>query len=91
MMPVSLRQHTRLRGETICRISTICRRSIILSFARVCRVGVCFGFVGSALLLAVGTCVVVSFEAMPGLCCYVTHAYVASMHGDIRPICPLGA
>ena len=41
---------------------------IILSFARVCRVGVCFGFVRSALLLAVGTCVVLSFEAMPGLC-----------------------
>ena len=48
---------------------TICR--IILSFARVCRVGVWFGFVGSALLLAVGTCVVLSFEAMPGLCCFL--------------------
>ena len=32
---------------------TMCR--IILSVARVCRVGVWFGFVGSALLLAVGT------------------------------------
>ena len=44
---------------------TICR--IILSLAQVCRIGVWFGFVGSALLLAVGTCVILSFEAMPGL------------------------
>ena len=31
---------------------------------------------GSALLLAVGTCVVLPFEAMPGLCCFlrVTHS-----------------
>ena len=43
---------------------------IILSFARVCRIGVWFGFVRSALLLAVGTCIVLSFEAMPGLCCF---------------------
>ena len=40
-----------------------------MSFARVCRLGVWFGFVRSALLLAVGTCTVLSFEAMPGLCC----------------------
>ena len=49
---------------------------IILSSARVCRIGEWFGFVRSALLLAVvGTCVVLSFEAMPGLCCLlrVTH------------------
>ena len=36
-----------------------------------CRDGVWFGFVRSALLLADGTCVVLSFEAMPGLCCFV--------------------
>ena len=39
--------------------------------SRVCRVGFWFGFVGSALLLAVGTCVVLLFEAMPGLCCFL--------------------
>ena len=48
---------------------TICR--IILSFARVCRVGVWFDFGETALLLAVGTCIVLSFEAMPGLCCFL--------------------
>ena len=53
---------------------TICR--ILLSFARVCRVGAWFGFVGSALLLAVGTCVGLSFEAMPGLCCFLRVTYV---------------
>ena len=35
------------------------------------RVGVWFGFVGSALLLAVGTCVILSFEAMPGFFCFL--------------------
>ena len=38
---------------------------------RVCRVGVWFGFIRSALLLAVGTCIVLSFEAMLGLCCFL--------------------
>ena len=38
---------------------------------RVCRVGVWFGFVRSALLLAVDTCVVLSFEALPGLSCFL--------------------
>ena len=38
-----------------------------MSFARVCRVGVWFGFVLSALLLAVVACIVMSFGAMPGL------------------------
>ena len=54
-------------GVAICRI--------IVSFARLCRVGVWFGFVRSALLLAVVACIVLSFEAMPGLCCFlrVTH------------------
>ena len=47
----------------------ICR--IVFLFARVCRVGVWFSFVRSALLLAVGTCIVLSFEAMPGLCCFL--------------------
>ena len=28
-------------------------------------------FIKSALLLAVGTCAVLSFEAMPGLCCFL--------------------
>ena len=36
-----------------------------------CRVGVWFGFVRFALVLAVGTCIVLSFEAMPGLCCFL--------------------
>ena len=40
---------------------------IILSFARVCLVGVGFGFVRSALLLVVGMCAVLSFKALPGL------------------------
>ena len=31
-----------------------------------CRLGVWFGFVGAALLPAVGTCVVLVFGAMPG-------------------------
>ena len=54
----------------------------ILSFARVCRVGVWFGFVRSALLLAFGTCVVLSFEAMSGLCCFrrVTLARIHCMN-----------
>ena len=43
---------------------------MILSFARGCRVGVWFGFVRSAPLFAVGTCIVLSFEVMPGLCCF---------------------
>ena len=53
-------------GVTICMV--------ILSFVRVCRytcIGVWFGFVGSALLLEVGTCVVLSFEAMLDLCCFL--------------------
>ena len=43
---------------------TVCRSS--LPFARECRLGVWFGFVGAALLPAVGTCVVLAFGAMPG-------------------------
>ena len=31
---------------------------------------VCFGFVGAALLPAVGTCVVLAFGATPGRCCF---------------------
>ena len=42
-----------------------------LPFARVCRVGVWFGFVGAALLPAVGTFVVLAFGAMPGRCCFL--------------------
>ena len=34
-------------------------------------VGVRFGFVRSALLHAVGACDVLSFEAVPGLCCFL--------------------
>ena len=41
-----------------------CRGS--LPFAQECRLGVWFGFVGAALLPAVGTCVVLVFGAMPG-------------------------
>ena len=44
---------------------------IIVSFARLYRVGVWFGFVRSALLLADVTCIILSFEAMPGLCCFL--------------------
>ena len=50
-------------------IVTVCR--IILPFARECRLGVWFGFVGAALLPAVGTCVVLAFGAMPGRCCFL--------------------
>ena len=39
------------------------RQRSILSFVRVCRVAVWFGFVSSALLLAVGMCVALSFAA----------------------------
>ena len=48
---------------------------IILSSVRVCRSGVWFSFVRSAVLLAVGMCAVLSFEALPGLSCLlrVTH------------------
>ena len=51
--------------------------------ARVCRVGVWFRFVRSALLLAAVTCIVLSFEAMPGLCCVlrVTHTYAYRFSG----------
>ena len=48
---------------------TVCRSS--LPFARGCRVGVWFGFVGAALLPAVGTCAALAFGAMPGRCCFV--------------------
>ena len=34
-------------------------------------VEVWFGFVRFAMLLAVDTCIVLSFEAMPGLCCFL--------------------
>ena len=47
----------------------ICKN--ILTFVRVCRVGVWFGFVRSALFLAVGTCAVLSFEALPSLSCFL--------------------
>ena len=59
---------------------TVCRSS--LPFARECRLGVWFGFVGAALLPAVGTCVVLAFGAMPGRCCFlrVTHTRI---HGFI--------
>ena len=43
---------------------TVCRSS--LPYARECRLGEWFGFVGAALLPAVGTCVVLAFGAMPG-------------------------
>ena len=52
-----------------------------MSFSRVCRVGVWFSFVGSALLLAVGTCVVLSFEAMPGLCYFLRVIHVLHVRG----------
>ena len=57
-------------GVAVCKI--------ILSFVRVCRVGVWFHFVWSALLLAVGTCAVLLFGALPGLSCFlrVTQSHV---------------
>ena len=60
---------------------------IIVCFARVYRVGVWFRFVGSALLLAVIACIVLSFEAMPCLpwVCFfsrVTHGKCMSP-GDV--------
>ena len=42
-----------------------------MPFARGCRVGVWFGFVGAALLPAVGSCVVLAFGAVPGRCCFL--------------------
>ena len=72
--------------------------AIILCFVRVCRIGVWFGFVWSAQLLAVGMYAVLSFGALPCLSCFlrVTHCYapssrrthVARTHGLARmPIC----
>ena len=43
---------------------------VFFPFCAGCRVGVWFGFVRAALLLAVGTCVVLAFGAMPGRCCF---------------------
>ena len=59
-------------------------------FARVYRVGVWFGFVRSALLLAVVACIVLSFEAMPCLCCFfrVTHKTGNTYYQHKRP--PIG-
>ena len=57
--------------------------SIVLPFARVCR-GLWFGFVGSTLLRAVGTCVVLSFEVMPGLCCFLRVTQGVHVHGRLR-------
>ena len=57
-------------GVTVCRIS--------LPFARECRLGVWFGFVGAALLPAVGTCVVLAFGAMPGRCCFLRVTHLSS-------------
>ena len=48
-----------------------CRSSRKQAFVRVYRVGVRFGFFRFALLLADGICMVLSFEAMPGLCCFL--------------------
>ena len=42
-----------------------------MPFARECRLGVWFGFVGAALLPAVGLCVVLAFGAMPGRRCFL--------------------
>ena len=54
---------------------SVCRSS--LPFARECRLGVWFGFVGAALLPAVGACVVLAFGAMPGRWCFLR---VTPMH-----------
>ena len=66
-------------GVAICRI--------IVSFARVCRVGVWFGFVRSALLLAVGACsIVVRGDAWPLLlspCNTHTHTHPRQLCPDL--------
>ena len=74
-----VRAHSCVRETCVRRLYaawgvTICRSS--LPFARGCRVGVWFGFIGAALLPAVGTCVVLAFGAMPGRCCFLrlTHS-----------------
>ena len=67
-------------GVTNCRI--------ILSFARVCRIGVWFGFVGSALLLAVGTCVALSCEAMRGLCSFLRVTHLLRWSDELTPQIP---
>ena len=64
-----VRAHSCVRETCVRRLQaawgvTVCRSS--LPFARECRLGVWFGFVGAALLPAVGTCVVLAFGAMPG-------------------------
>ena len=60
-------------------------------------VRVWFGFVRSALLLAVGTCStrVLSFEAMPGLCCFLRvtpqpgKRHIGHAHLQVRIMCPI--
>ena len=64
-----VRAHSCVRETCVRRLQaawavTVCRSS--LPFARECRLGVWFGFVGAALLPALGTCVVLAFGAMPG-------------------------
>ena len=78
-----VRAHSCVRETCVRRLHaawdvTICRSS--LPFARGCRVGVWFGFVGAAQLPAVGTCVVLAFGAVPGRCCFlrVTHDGIKS-------------
>ena len=62
-----VRAHSCVRETCVRRLPaawgvTVCRSS--LPFARECRLGVWFGFVGAALLPTVGTCVVLAFGAM---------------------------
>ena len=69
-----VRAHSCVRETCVRRLHaawglTICRSS--LPFARGCRVGVWVGFVGAALLPAVGTCGVLAFGAVPGRCCFL--------------------
>ena len=69
-----VRAHSCVRETCVRRLHaawgvTVCRSG--LPFARGCGVGVWFGFVGAALLPAVGTCVVLAFGAMPGRCCFL--------------------
>ena len=72
--PTAVRAHSCVRETCVRRLHaawgvTICRS--ILPFARGCRVGVWFGFVGAALLPAVGTCVVLAFRAVTAWCCFL--------------------
>ena len=78
-----VRAHSCVREPCVRRLLaawgvTVCR--IILPFARGCRVGLWFGCVRATLLPAVGTCVVLSFGAMPLRCCFLHVTLKGAVH-----------